>query len=565
MRRRGLELVALFALGLAYTVPVQPVGCNQTAHLALVKSVSDGSSTIDRYRTESCDIAYVDGRFYAAKSPGLALASVPWYSTLAAAGLVTPNPAEDAPYPEAMVEMPREAVWQVSLFGAALAGFVLLLLVRRVADALVPRHGLVAAVTLGAGTLVLPFSTVYFSHVLSALLGFAAFAIALAERRASPSLWRVAAAGAAAGLAVTVEHPVAIVAAIVGVYAAARPRARARLAAYGAGGVAGLLPLLAYNWWALGAPWRTPYAEAVIEPGVSGHDVIGANDEGFFGIGVPHPRDALELLFSARGLLVLTPVVAAGVVGIRLLRRAGHRAEARVVAAIAAAFLVYNAAYYLPFGGFVPGPRFLIPILPFLALGIAAAFRAAPLVTGVLAAASVAAMALATAAEPLLGDDFTHAWLYRARDGDFTHTVVTLLGGGHGWLAIAPFVVLLALACGAAALTLRRPARAEVAPAGAAVVAWAVVVAAAPELLRIDRAVAQVTGATGVVLLVVALALVLVRVMRGATTAAIAFVPLAPLLFPEFASHSRWSLALVLVALLVLAAEPRVSSRLVPG
>ena len=459
MGRRAMELLALALLGLAFATPLQPVGCNQTAHLALVKSLANGSPSIDRYRTESCDTAYVDGHYYAAKAPGLAMVSVPLYALLKLVGLDTENPAAGRPYPEAMLELPRSAVWQVSLLGSALAAFVLLLLVRSVANRLVPGYGTAAAITMGAGTLVLPFATVYFVHVLSGLLGFAAFALLLRERDGPADLRLVAAGGVAAGLAVTVEHPLVIVAGVLGVYAVARGGRARRAAAYSGGILIGLVPLLAFNWWALGSPFRLPYADAVIEPGTSGHDVVGANDEGLFGVGVPNPRDALELLFSARGLLVLSPVVAAGIVGTWLLRKQGRPAESAVIAGVTLGFLVYNAAYYLPFGGFVPGPRFLIPILPFLALGIAASYRAAPLTTGLLAAASIGAMTLATAAEPLLGTDDTASWVRRARAGDFTHTVVSALGGGHGWLAIAPFLLLVLAACGFAAATLRSQPR----------------------------------------------------------------------------------------------------------
>ena len=49
-----------------------------------------------------------------------------------------------------------------------------------------------------------------------------------------------------------------------------------------------------------------------------------------------------------------------------------------MILAVAAAYFVYNAGYWLPFGGGTPGPRFLIPMLPFLALGLAVAWRRWP-------------------------------------------------------------------------------------------------------------------------------------------------------------------------------------------
>ena len=49
-----------------------------------------------------------------------------------------------------------------------------------------------------------------------------------------------------------------------------------------------------------------------------------------------------------------------------------------MILAVAAVYFLYNAGYWLPFGGGTPGPRFLIPTLPFLALGLAVAWRRWP-------------------------------------------------------------------------------------------------------------------------------------------------------------------------------------------
>ena len=64
----------------------------------------------------------------------------------------------------------------------------------------------------------------------------------------------------------------------------------------------------------------------------------------------------------------------------------------RDVGALAVAYFIYNAGYWLPFGGGSPGPRFLIPALPFLALGWAVAYRRLPALTLALAIPSVLLM-----------------------------------------------------------------------------------------------------------------------------------------------------------------------------
>jgi hypothetical protein len=435
VRRLG-ETVALALVALAAATVLPEPGWNATAHYALVESLADGTPRIDGNVNQGGDVAWVDGHFYAAKAPGLALASVPLYGLFDATGLV---PAQEAteqgpPGAESVVE---EAIWQVNLV-VVVAFFVLLLLIRATAERVAPGAGAVVALLLGLGTLLLPFATAYFSHVLSAALGFGAFALLFRHgRRASSPV--LAAAGALVGLAVVTELPLVIVAAALGVYALDEgPRLR-RGAAYAAGVLAGVAPLLAYNTWAFGAPWRTAYADAVLELGQTGHDVIGANDEGFFGLTRPHLDRLLEVLVSETGLFVLTPVTAVALAGLWPLARRGHRREAVLVAGLAAAFLLYNASYYLPLGGHVPGPRFLVPLLPFLALPLAAALARWPLVTLVTGAVSAFWMAAATVAGALLPPDRSPTtWISEiVHGGDLAGTIL----GGEGVHSVLAFAL----------------------------------------------------------------------------------------------------------------------------
>jgi len=139
-------------------------------------------------------------------------------------------------------------------------------------------------------------------------------------------------------------------------------------------------------------------------------------------------------------------VLIAALAGLWRLHRRGFRSETYVAIAIFGAFLVYNAGYYLPFGGYVPGPRFLIATIPFLALGLGAALTDWPVPTVVLGVLSIAAMIVATAAQPLIGNDDTYGWIARWEHGDFVWSVLSLAGEGHGWLAIAPFLAGVTLA-----------------------------------------------------------------------------------------------------------------------
>jgi hypothetical protein len=198
------------------------------------------------------------------------------------------------------------------------------------------------------------------------------------------------------------EVTLAVVAACLGLYAIASTPRLHRAVLYGAGAVVGLLPLGAYSWWAFGSPFQSGYSYAVKDLGKSGHDVIGANAAGFFG--VTHPSlDALrEILVSERGFFVLTPLTLVALAGLLPLARRGYRTESKLIGGTTLAMFVFNASYYLPMGGASPGPRFLTPLLPLLALPLAAALRAWPVVTILAAIASAFWMMVATVGEPIL-------------------------------------------------------------------------------------------------------------------------------------------------------------------
>ena len=138
----------------------------------------------------------------------------------------------------------------------------LMLLMRLAVEHIVPGFGTVTAVVLVVGTMLLPFATSYFSHVVSTMLGFAAFVTLLHTQGRASGLFP-AVAGVLAGLAVFTEAPLAIVGVILGMYAAVdRPRLE-RALSYAAGLLVGLLPLGVYNVWSVGTPFSTVYSSAV--------------------------------------------------------------------------------------------------------------------------------------------------------------------------------------------------------------------------------------------------------------------------------------------------------------
>ncbi|MEA2421910.1 MAG: hypothetical protein QOF55_1009, partial [Thermoleophilaceae bacterium] len=512
-RRRVRGLLAIACLALASAFVIQASGWAQVSNFALVRAMSDGTAKIDTYHWQTKDESWYRGHYYSVKSPVLPAMSVPVWEVLKHAGgeswayeaakssrengswrwRPTSTPADlygnnriRTYHVRGQVEAATPLIWVLGLFACVLPAALLMLLVRRLGERIEPGYGTAAAVTLGLGTMVLPFSTLYFSHVLAAFLGFAAFALLWRERDRYPDAGKlplVALAGLLAGVAFACEYPLALGGAVLGVYAISRGNRVRRGLAYAGGAVLGAAPLFVYNLWAFGSITHLSYANAVKTQGVSGHDVLGSNQSGFFGVNVPNPKVALELLFSSKGLFTLAPVLLMGVIGTVLLHRRGRRAEARTIAGMAAVYLVYNSGYWLPYGGGTPGPRFLMPLVPFLALPLALAYKRFPVTTLALAVPSALFMITATLTFPLIGDNNVGFWAKLVAAANFEPTVATPLGAGHNWLGIAPVLIAAALAAGlAASATVLPRVRGDTLRAALAVAGWAVLAATVPWL-----------------------------------------------------------------------------------
>jgi hypothetical protein len=504
--------LAIACLGVCWGLTMHSMGWAQFAHFAQVQAFSEERAEIDEWHWSTNDKAWVDGHFYSVKSPGVAAISLPAYLALDAtfghdfADEAVAN-ARAAEYPrwgagrsipvenygfdprrgnrvQAENEHNAPFIWLLTLLVAVGPAVALLFGVRWAADRFEPGYGTAAAVTLGLGTIVLIFGSEYFSHVISAALGFASFLVLMREREGPAGTRQVGAAGLLAGLAVSFEYQVGLVGVVLFFYALAGRGERVRRGLlYVAGALVGALPALAFNWWALGSPLEFAYGSAVAEPGFSGHDSLGLNDEGFFGVTVPKPGSAVDLLVANRGLLTLTPVIAAAVAGLVLTWRSGRfRPEVATIGAIGLVYFLYNSGYWLAFGGGSPGPRFLIPALPFLALGLATAYRRLPAITLSLAIPSVVTMGAAAMAFPLLGEQGPGEWADFIEDGHLEHTLLTALGVSNAWLAIAPVVLAALGAVAFAVAATPRPRMTHLGAAALCVVAWAAIAVVGPSI-----------------------------------------------------------------------------------
>jgi len=345
-------LLALVAL-----VTVGPIVADDTAQPAsrysLTAALADhGSVDLGPYVHElGVDRAKYEGHLRSDKAPGQPILAVPVYIAGRALG------AEPASHVHVHGDL---GLWWETLWSATIP-FALLLAMIFLACARFVRRGtaLAVAIAFGVGTMLLPFGANLFAHDLVAALGFGAWLL-LADDDLSPR--RAALAGLLCGLVVLCEYEAAIVAVVLAGYVLVRHRSRLPALALGAIGPAAVLAW--YQWAAFGAPWRTPSAFFA--------GTIQGTSEG--GYRLPTIGSLVSVLFGGRGLWIGAPVafVAIAAAVLVLTREGGRtREHATVGLAICAPYVVLCAGW----SGFRllqdPGPRFLIPALPFLAVPLA--------------------------------------------------------------------------------------------------------------------------------------------------------------------------------------------------
>jgi hypothetical protein len=365
LRPSRSELAALVLVALT-ALPVVSVGTTQdatryeqTRHLVLYHTLTVGPGLFDR--------AVRGGRTYSDKAPGMSFLAVPAYQAERALGVARAPRAWD-------LEGDR-SLWGIRLATSGLLFLLCAWLVGRAAETLVPRTGAATLATFGVATLAAPLAATMFEHDAAAFWAFGGFLAAWETR--SPR--RLALAGALLGVGVLFSYLDAIPAVIVAGYVLLRARQRVGWLLLGA--LPAALALAAYDWAAFGSPFHLSYRYVANRYAASQH-------AGFFGIEVPGLHGLYETLVGSRGLLVFSPVLVAAAAGLWPMWRAGRRAETVVAVLVSAAFLLVSAGYFLPYGGVSPGPRFFVPALPFLLLGLPYALRRAPLATLALALVS---------------------------------------------------------------------------------------------------------------------------------------------------------------------------------
>ena len=333
------------------------------------------------------DKAKREGRLYSSKAPGTTLIGAPVYQLYRLVG-----PALDK----------RTLTWFLRIIvGLPFSLFLLLLLRRELLRACDEDRADGLMLCLGLGSMIYPYTLVFAGHAMATAMVFAAYVYG---RRSDPKGMLLFGLCAAAAPALEYPHALAIVP--LGLrYLTAEGTARiARRFAYG---VAGGLPPIAATCWAqaqmFGSATKTGYSYL---ENTAYKDLHGV---GFFGMSIPQLDRLGAAFFSLElGLFVFTPILAIGAIGVLLRPSPALRSERPWIAALIALELLFLATHGGWRGGWSIGPRYIMPIVPFLALGLSAWQR--PLLLASLAGLSIILCGIPSALYPHLSDVFSNPW-----------------------------------------------------------------------------------------------------------------------------------------------------------
>lgn len=416
-------------LGVLILVLFAPIVATDTAQPASRYSLTaalaeHGTVDLHPYRFNlGVDHAIYRGHLRSDKAPGQPYLAVPVYLIGRAFG------AQPASHTHIRGDLGLwwNTFWSATVPFAILVGLMFLLAARFARR----RIALAVALAIGIATMMLPHGVNLYAHDLVALFGLGAW-VAIEPEAVSER--RVAVAGFLAGAAVASQYDAVIVLIVLAGYLFVRNRAR--FPWFAAGCAVPLVLLAWYQWIAFGAPWHTPdnYYAGVINGTSSG----GYSIPGLHGFG--------EVLFGARGLVVGAPIAFVAIVGAVLLAindRTPVRRHAIVMLAILVPYIVLCAGWSgLPILE-EPGPRYLIPALPFMAVPLAATWERLwrPAVVAVALGAVVAIPAAFSGILVVSSRSPFRVLLEQVGDGHFQPTIWSMALGRIGIVVYAATVI----------------------------------------------------------------------------------------------------------------------------
>lgn len=361
--------VFLILLG-TYSAFWQARDWNSASRLMLTYAIVDHATvSISGLEDQTHDRAFVQGRFYTDKLPGLSLLGVPPYLLAKLVFRLPSHPLDAKGFPL----WPADYWVTLGTSGllSALAAVVLVRIARSLGCS--PRRAALVGLAYGLATPAFPYATLCYGHQASAFALIASFALIWQPHGPPPRpALHAVLAGFLASYAAVIEFQVGLVSAILGLYLLAQALGALRkpttVGDFAVGALVPTLILLVYNFLAFGSPCDMGYFHLTTKIFADVHSTQNP-----LGLHRPDTARAFALIWGRyRGLLFYAPILILTPFGmITLIRRGFHGAAIVSLSTILAVFAV-NLSYPEWTGGWTTGPRLLVPLIPFALIPVAA-------------------------------------------------------------------------------------------------------------------------------------------------------------------------------------------------
>jgi len=433
-----LTFALMFLAGAAFYHPTEYD--NTVSRYALLSAMVDyGTLNIDR-QTDTLDKSEWNGHYYSNKAPGASFLGIPVYWLLRN---LTP------------LKTSRSMVWLdmyiVRLMTTTLLFALLGVVMYRLAQfcGAVPRQAFLMVLAYGFGSIALLHATLFSGHQIAASLGF--FSFALLVRFSSNDRTAVIEnlgygflAGLLAGFAVITDYTAIVIAICLAIYAIASQLHVRFKTGFILGACVCVIILTAYNMACFGHPVSFSYGHLVNEEFREGMS------QGILGIGFPKIRAMVALLFSpSRGIFFIMPVLLLSFWGISyMIVQQKRQQEAILISVVVIVSFLFVAGFYGWHGGWAFGPRYLVPMLPFLAFPIAF-LNWRPYLFWLLFIPSCAQVGLSVIGVPhvpqLIANPIVELIIPCINYGYTSLNAVTLLGLEWPWSVMTVIVIIVAL------------------------------------------------------------------------------------------------------------------------
>ncbi|MBI4324933.1 MAG: hypothetical protein HY674_06680 [Chloroflexi bacterium] len=352
--------------------------------------ISEGTLAVDRWRTNTPDLAFANGHYYSDKAPGTIVLALPGFL----AGSVFLRASGE--------ELESKRGWLITSWTAC-AGIALLtawgmIKLASLLGALTrPQVGWLTTAAVWFGAAPLPYSTLLFSHahvVACISLGLVAlgrthpetFGLRRQPMNSQAKAHRLALAGFALGWALNSEYTAGLV--VVGILVMIIGRNWSDYGWVSLGMIGPLLLIPLYSWLTVGSPFVLPYSYQASFPEMK---------EGLYAIKWPDLATAFNLTFGpARGLFFWSPFLLCAFLGYAGLLEKSRRLFCLTYLVPVLHLAVISGRVWDWPAGLALGPRYLAPMLPLLALPCAFGVQKFPKLSLVAAAYSILITTVAT-------------------------------------------------------------------------------------------------------------------------------------------------------------------------